>query len=42
MKNNFYKLLILFVIAVCILSACDASRQSMHNHGVNNSSYKGY
>ena len=42
MKNNFYKILVVLVVVTAILSACNGSRQSTHNHGVNNSGFKGY
>jgi len=42
MKSYLNKLLPVFVILVLLLSACSGSRQSMHNRGVNNSSYRGY
>ncbi|MDN3655989.1 hypothetical protein QWZ08_10155 [Ferruginibacter paludis] len=42
MKKNYYKWLSMLVIAVLLLSACNGSRQSMHNHGVSNRGFSGY
>jgi uncharacterized protein YceK len=45
MKNNFYKLLMVLVVSVLLLSGCNSARYTeggAHHHGVNNRSYRGY
>ena len=42
MKNYLVKFLPVLVALILLLSACNGSRQSTHNRGVNNTGYKGY
>lgn len=51
MKNNISKFIVVFVVFVLLLSACNTSRYayrdrdnrgSRHNHGVDNRNYIGY
>ena len=45
LMKNIFKLLAAFLILAFILSSCSSSKYSsgsMHNHGVNNRSYRGY
>ena len=51
MKNNIFKLLVVTVVFVLLLSGCNSSRYahrdrddrgSRHNHGVDNRNYIGY
>jgi hypothetical protein len=45
MKSNIFKPLTLLLIFVLLLLGCNGSRYAQggaHNHGVNNSNYRGY
>jgi hypothetical protein len=42
MKNYFTKLLPVLLVFLLLFSACNTSRQSTRNRGVNNNGYKGY
>jgi len=45
MKNHIFKLLLVLVLFVVLLSACNSARYaegSQHHHGVNNKHYRGY
>jgi hypothetical protein len=42
MKKNYYKWLPVLVLFTLLLSSCNGSRQSTHNHGVSNHGFSGY
>jgi len=42
MKNNLLTTIIVVALLALIFASCAGSRQSPHNHGVNNHSYIGY